>query len=112
MNQLTKYLEPFLLKQAEFVINGKVVRRGKIKVFNFRQYFIKFTIETESGDLKTYDVLYPYEIVNEGNNCVFNYHLSCFSVTNVEMLFKMKTIKKEKRLPTYDSLMILKPLNS
>ena len=110
MNHLTKFLQPFLLQPVEFVINEKVVRRGKIKVFNFRQYFIKFTVETEAGDLKTYDVLYPFKITNEGDKCVFNYHLSCFSATDVEMLFKMKTTKKEKCLPTYDSLMILKPL--
>jgi hypothetical protein len=111
MNYLTRHLEPFLLKPVEFIINGKTVRKGKIKVFNFRQYFVKFSIETESGDTKTYDVLYPFKIEKDGQACVFNYHLSCFSRTDDEMFFKMKTIKKEKCLPTYDGVLILKPLS-
>lgn len=110
MNHLTKVLQPYLLKPVEFVIGNKVARRGKIKVFNFRQYFIKFTIETDTGDLKTYDVLYPFKIEHEDGNCIFNYHLSCFSNTDVELFYKMKTITKEKCLPTYDNVLILKSL--
>lgn len=112
MNHLTRYLQDFLLQPAEFIINDRVVRRGKITLFNFKQYFIKFTIVTESGDVKTYDVLYPFEIHKEGPTCVFNYHLSCFTQSDHETFFRIKTLNKEKCLPTYDGIMLLKPLSS
>jgi hypothetical protein len=112
MNFLTQYLQLYLLQPIEFTINDKVVRRGKLKLFNFKQYFIKFTLQTDSGDIKTYDVLYPFKIYTENGNCVFNYHLSCFTQNDVETYYRIKTLNKDKCLPTYDGIMILKPLSS
>lgn len=112
MNHLTQYLQQYLLQPVEFVINNKVVKRGKIKLFNFKQYFIKFTIQTENGDVKTYDVLYPFKVYFDGNKCVFNYHLSSFTQSSVETFYKIKTLNKSKCLPTYDEIMILKPLSA
>lgn len=112
MNHLTKYLQQYLLQPVEFIVNNKVVRRGKIKLFNFKQYCIKFTIQTDSGDIKTYDVLYPFNIYKEGSVCVFNYHLSSFTQSSIETLYKIKALNKTKSLPTYDEIMLLKPLSA
>lgn len=112
MNFLTEYLQQFLLQPVEFIINDKVVRKGKLKLFNFKQYFIKFTLLTDGGDIKTYDVLYPFKIYHEEGRCIFNYHLSCFTQNDLDTFFKIKTLSKDKCLPTYDGIMILKPLSS
>ena len=112
MNHLTQYLQQYLLQPVEFVINNKVIKRGRIKLFNFKQYFIKFTIQTESGDIKTYDVLYPFKVTLEKDMCVFNYHLSSFTQSSIETFYKVKTLNKTKCLPTYDEIMLLKPLSS
>lgn len=108
MNRLTEHLQNYLLKPVEFVINDKTVRKGKLTLFNFKQYFIKFNITTDAGDVKSYDVLYPFKIYQEKGNCVFNYHLSCFTQSDYETFFRIKTLNKDKCLPTYDSVMILK----
>jgi len=112
MNFLTKYLQKFLLQPVEFVVDNKVVRRGRIKLFNFKQYFIKFTIQTESGDIKTYDVLYPFKIYYEGDMCMFNYHLSSLTQNDIETYYRIKTLNKDKSLTTYNGIMILKPLSA
>ena len=111
MNHLTAHLHQYLLQSVEFIMNDKVIKRGKIKIFNFKQYFIKFTLETDTGELKVYDLLYPFRIDSDRDgNCVFNYHLSAFSGGDIEMLRCMKTISKDSALPAYDGIITLKSI--
>jgi hypothetical protein len=113
MNHLTQYLQPYLLQSVEFVLNDKVIKRGKIKIFNFKQYFVKFSLETDSGELKVYDLMYPFRVDKDADgNCVFNYHLSAFSGGDLDMFFSMKAISKDSALPAYDGAITLKSLSS
>lgn len=109
MNYLTAHLHQYLLQPVEFILNDKVIKRGKVKVFNFKQYFIKFTLETESGDLKVYDMMYPYRLdVDSKGNIVFNYHLSAFAGGDKELYAQMKELNKDSALPAYDGTITLK----
>ncbi len=113
MNHLTAHLEKYLLQSVEFVLNDKVIKRGKIKIFNFKQYFIKFTLETDTGEMKVYDLLYPFRVDKDHEgNCVFNYHLSAFSGGDMDMFYSMKAISKDSALPAYDGAITLKSLSA
>lgn len=113
MNYLTNHLEQYLLQSVEFVLNDKVIKRGKIKIFNFKQYFIKFTLESENGELKVYDLMYPFRVDTDGDgNCVFNYHLSAFAGGDVDMFYSMKKLSKESALPAFDGAITLKSLRA
>lgn len=113
MNHLTPYLQPYLLQTVEFILNDKVIKRGRIKLFNFKQYFIKFTLESDSGEHKVYDMLYPFRIDTDENKCcVFNYHLSAFAGGDMDMYYSIKTISKELALPAYDGVITLRSLSA
>jgi hypothetical protein len=113
MNHLTTHLEKYLLQSVEFILNDKVIKRGRIKIFNFKQYFIKFTLETDTGEMKIYDLLYPFRVDRDPDgNVVFNYHLSAFSGGDMDMFYSMKTISKDSALPAYDGAITLKSLSA
>ena len=62
MVKLENQLKSLMLKNVEFKIDGKTIKRGKIKVFNTKQFFIKFKLEY-GDDTKEYELPYPYSFV-------------------------------------------------
>lgn len=58
---------------------NKVIKTGTIKLFNIKQYFIRFYIEQKNTkETKILELPYPYTIdVDDKNNVNFNYSLSC-----------------------------------
>jgi hypothetical protein len=80
-----------MLKSVDFYLDGKIIKQGKIKVFNTKQFFIKFKIE--NGDIvKEYELPYPFRVDTLTNGFMFDYCLSAFIPNTEEVFWKMKTI--------------------
>lgn len=102
-----KMLESMLQKNVIFNIGAKTIRKGTLLLYNINEYYIKFTIKTNKGLIKTYDVPYPYD-VSQGDNCV------CMSYT-LQDFCRGNSVKEEfiRRLPPtgnnklYDSKLII-----
>ena len=60
----------------------KLLRRGKLLLFNFKDHVITFTIKTHKGALRTYEIYYPYDVINsEGTNeIIFDYTLDSLMI--------------------------------
>lgn len=91
MIELEEKLKVLMLKNIEFQLNGKVYKRGKVKVFNIKQFFIKFKLETPN-DIREYELPYPYRVEKLANGFLFDYCLSAFVPKTEESFWKMKTM--------------------
>lgn len=92
MNNLFKLedkLKKCLLRNVQFTLNGKVLRGGKVRVFNSKQFFINFNLEND-GNVKDFKVLYPYECEELENGFRFDYCLSAFCPRTEDVYWKMK----------------------
>lgn len=94
MHKIEKQLKDIILKNVEFKIDNKVVKKGKIKVFNTKQFFIRFKIETEDK-LQEYDLPYPFNISKNTDGYLFDYCLSAFCPRTEELYWKMLALSKE-----------------
>lgn len=83
-----------MLQNVEFVIEDKVIKRGKIRVFNTKQFFIKFRLEN-GGVVRDYELPYPYRVEETDNGFLFDYCLSAFVPPTEEVFWKMKAVGKE-----------------
>ena len=79
-----KLLENMLQKSVIFNIGTKTIRRGKLLLFNIDEYYIKFTIKTNKGIIKTYDAPYPYDITEGDNSIKMSYKLEDFCRGNTK----------------------------
>lgn len=111
MFKLENQLKDLVLKDIEFKIDGKTIRRGKIKVFNTKQFFIKFKLEN-SGDLKDYEIPYPYKITKVTNGYLFDYCLSAFVPRTEEVYWKMKTMNKKEASKLHENYLFVVSLSS
>lgn len=88
-------LNTLLQRNLTFQINGKVIKRGKLVLFNIKDYYITFFVKVDTLQ-KKYEVPYPYYVeLSENNNIkrvVFDYTIERLSIPNSDLFFKLKNI--------------------
>lgn len=94
MVKLEKELKNLILKNVEFRIENKVLKKGLVKVFNTKQFFIKFKLDTQ-GDIKEYELPYPYKIHIVEDGYLFDYCLSAFVPKTEDVYYSMITLNKK-----------------
>jgi hypothetical protein len=105
-----KVLQKFLLQKVIFKCDNKILKTGKIKLFNIKQYFIRFNIENEKGELKQLELPYPFMIHDNDKTCTLNYHLSSFTYGNKDVIFKINNINTTDSMRMYNKLVQIIPV--
>jgi hypothetical protein len=95
MDRIEKYLKNMIFREISFVLNDKTIKQGKIHMFNVKQNFIKFKIEMD-GEIKEWEISYPYDVKTSDDGYVFDYSLSAFCPRTEESYWKMMTMKKNE----------------
>lgn len=106
MHNIDSQLKELILKDVDFQIDGKSVKKGKIKVFNTKQFFIKFKIEL-GGEAKDFEIPYPFKLTKIENGYLFNYCLSAFVPRTEDSYWKMKLAKKDEASKLHDNHLYL-----
>jgi hypothetical protein len=58
---LTENCKHILQRHVKFMLNDKkVLRRGKLILFNTHDYYLTFTLLTNKKQQKVYEIFYPY----------------------------------------------------
>ena len=69
-------LNELLQRDVVFYIKQKVLRKGKLLLYNQADYYIKFNILTNKNILKTFEIPYPFSIYKRHNNICLSYLLT------------------------------------
>ena len=106
MHKLEDKLKFLILEDVEFKINDKIYKKGKIKIFNTKQFFVKFKIDT--GDsIKEFELPYPYKTYNTANGLIFDYCLSAFIPPTEESYWRMKSLNSSDSSKIHESYMYI-----
>ena len=104
---IEKKINNFLLKPITFKLNNKVMKKGKLKIFTIKQFFIKFNLDI-NNEIKVFEVPYPYKLHEKDNMLVFEYTLSSFcNSDNSELYYKLKTTNKKTCNKMYDNFLYM-----
>jgi len=88
MDHVEDELKKLVLKNVTFKIDNKVLRSGKMQIFNTKQFFIKFKLSV-NGIEKDYELPYPYKIKKINDGVLFDYCLSAFCPFKDEMYYRL-----------------------
>lgn len=102
MDHFEENLKELMLKTVDFQLDGKSIKKGKIKVFNTKQFHIKFSMEHE-GDIKDFELPYPFKITKCPEGYLFNYALSAFIPRTEEIFWKLKCMNKSESSRLHDN---------
>ena len=111
MDKLEQQLKQIILKTVEFQLDGKVIKSGKIKVVNTKQFFIRFRLESDSG-LKEYDLPYPFMIGSNSDGILFDYSLSSFCPRTEDTYWKMLMMNKSEASKLHNSYLTIISLSA
>jgi hypothetical protein len=95
MQRVEDYLESLLLQDVVIKTNEKVLKKGKLIIYNTKQFYLRLTLEQPGTKAnRLYEIPYPFQIhtCDESDILTLNYKLSnvCnyssdeFSIINAE----------------------------
>ena len=110
LENVIEHLKPFLLRDIIIKTDKKVLKRGRLKIFQIKQYYINLSLEYKNS-IKNYEIPYPYKIhlEQDGTQAVLNYHLSSFVPVN--QINKVKCLDTSAKTKIYDNLVYIWPSN-
>tara|TARA_R100001594_G_scaffold139533_1_gene184019 strand:- start:3791 stop:4141 length:351 start_codon:yes stop_codon:yes gene_type:complete len=106
LEKVTDFLKPFLLQDIVIKTDKKILKRGKLKIFQIKQYYINFTLEYNDS-IKSYEIPYPYKMDWDNNIAILNYHLSSFIPK--KQINKVKFLDSSSKSKLYDNLVYILP---
>jgi|GEM_PF-2238027 len=107
--KLEKKLEHLLQREVRFEVNGKVLRRGKLQIYQVKDFYINFTIINDRGDIKKYDVPYPFAINITEDSAFLSYTLEHLACGNKMLHHRLKCVNKIKKNKLYNSILKIIP---
>jgi len=111
MHKVDNELKTLILKNLEFQLDGKSIKKGKLKIFNTKQFFIKFKLESDNN-LKDYELPYPYNIRRIENGYLFDYTLSAFIPRTEEVYWKMMCMDKADASKLHNNYLFILALSA
>ena len=104
-------IKQFLQKYVRFTINKKVLREGRLVLYNVKDFYITFIINTNKGQTKTYEVPVPYHNSVQGPSLIFDYSIQHITRDNSKTLFLINQIsgKVGKKSKFFDSILTIAP---
>lgn len=111
MHRLEEKLKDLILKDIDFQIDGKSIKKGKIRVFNTKQFFIKFKVETD-GEAKDFEIPYPFKVIKNETGYLFDYCLSAFCPRTEDAFWKMFLMDKSESSKLHNNHLMVISLSS
>jgi hypothetical protein len=101
-------LNNFLLRDIAFILdNGKILRKGKLILFRFKEFHFNFTLKNDKGDHKIYEIPYPFNYKANRDSIEFSYEFNDFTLIDSDLFYKVKTTNNKTANKLYNSVVVL-----
>jgi len=108
VDQIEKEIERFLLRDIAFFIdNKKILKKGKLNLFKFKEFHFIFTLKTDNNELKTYEIPYPFSHSSGADFLQFNYTINSFALDGSNLYFKVKFLDNSNASKYYNNILVL-----
>jgi len=108
--QTDYFLKTMLQRDVQFVVGTKVIKEGKIVVFNIKDFYISFVLTTKKNQNKTYEIPLPFNIYQKDTTLYFDYTLSKVHRESAVMKHLINSVSKSigKKSKLFDNMMIIR----
>lgn len=81
--QITTIINKHLQKNAEFIIDNKTIKAGKILLFSVKDFFCSFLLLNEVKKKRfLYEIPYPFSFSDNDDEIIFDYTINTFTQNN------------------------------
>lgn len=108
VEQIENEINSFLLRDVVFYIDkGKTVKRGKLILFRFKEFYFNFTLKNEKDEHKIYEIPYPYAFEPGEKSLKFSYDLDDFTLQDTSLYYKAKTMNSSSASKLHGEKLVL-----
>jgi len=107
LERIIEYIKPYLLTDIVIRTNKKVLKKGKLKIFQVKQHYIRLLFEHDNI-YKPYELPYPFDVTVDNKVTMFNYHISSFAPT-ADILLQTKLLDTSLKSKIYDNTVFILP---
>ena len=96
---------PFFQKNIAITLDNKILRQGKLLLFNIKDLYIYFTLLCSNGT-KIFELPYPFDTYMENvssNVLILDYKIKTFTKSLPVITEKVVCFKAQKTMKYYDS---------
>ena len=106
----SKTLQDLLQSKIVIKCENKVLKTGKLTLFNIKQYFIRFHIENDKKVNKVFELPYPFNMqVNDKGVCTLNYKLSSLCNNHSATVISLRALKQTNSHRIFDNMVTITP---
>jgi hypothetical protein len=99
-----KCFDYFLQRNMAFVLDDKVIKKGKLVLVVKKDYYYVFSMYID-GVLKKIEYPYPFLITRNADGLLLNYHLSSLGIGNADLYYRYLALNKLSNSKLYDRIM-------
>ena len=108
IEEVEQNFKNFFLNNVNFIINEKVIKKGKLINIAIKDFFICFQLEIQKGGIKTFEIPYPYELTTKKKHILFDYRIETLTHNDLTKFVKAKNFKPKKNSKFFDVQMVMK----
>tara|TARA_Y100000310_G_C20278959_1_gene621670 strand:- start:290 stop:628 length:339 start_codon:yes stop_codon:yes gene_type:complete len=97
-------LKKFLQKTIKIQTKEKVLKEGRLILFNVKDFYVIFTFKTVKNELKKYEMPIPYKTSMDDSTGVFDYRFECLGNTSSSLYVRVKCLNTNKKSKLYNSV--------
>jgi len=107
VEDLNKTFNEYFYKKFTFILDNKVLKEGRLKLFSMKSFNLKFFL-VDGENIKTLEIPYPFVLNKIANGYIFDYRLEKFKLLKKTEL--LDTILEENNIKSrlYNKPLILK----
>ena len=105
-------VKKLLQHNTNFCIDTKIIRRGKLLLYNVTDYHIKFSIKTNKNLLKVFEVPFPFHVSESNNSVVFSYKIDDLCRGNQKRLEALECVERIGVNKFYDKRLSINNLDA
>ena len=72
---LNKIFNKYFFNQFTFILDNKIVKNGRLKLFSMKGFNLKFFLVDPDGTIKNLEIPYPFALVQTPHGFIFDYRL-------------------------------------
>lgn len=97
----------FLQRNIVFVLDNKIIKEGKLFLYNEKDYYMVFYLKTNNNEQKKFEIPYPFSITRHKNYLVLDYSLSAISGGDSELYYRLVSLNQNSNSRFYNSKIIV-----
>jgi hypothetical protein len=97
----------FLQRNIVFVLENKIIKEGKLFLYNEKDYYLVFYLKSSNNEQKKFEIPYPFSIKRYNNYLVMDYSLSAISGGDSELYYRLVSLNQNSNSRYYNTKIIV-----